>query len=48
MVSNHRHSKNLYLSSAEASELLVIPERTLRHQCNSGHILGVQKDAAGA
>jgi hypothetical protein len=48
MVSNHRHGPNLYLSSTEASELLAIPERTLRHQCNSGHILEVQKDSTGA
>lgn len=39
---------NPELNSIEASELLSIPERTLRHQCNTGIFLGAYKAPTGS
>lgn len=48
MTPNHCPGTNPELTSEEAAELLCIPGRTLRHQCDTGKFIAAHKDASGA
>jgi transposase InsO family protein len=48
MTACHRPGTNIELASEEAAGLLCIPERTLRHQCDTGKFIAAHKDASGA
>lgn len=48
MAANHRPGTDPELASEEAAGLLCIPERTLRHQCDTEKFTAAHKDASGA
>jgi hypothetical protein len=48
MTASYRQGTNPELSSDEAAALLGIPERTLRHQCDTGKFTAAHKDPSGA
>lgn len=48
MTACHRPGTNPELTSEDAAGLLCIPERTLRHQCDTGKFINAHKDASGA
>ena len=48
MTACHRPGTNPELTSEDAAGLLSTPERTLRHQCDTGKFTKAYKDASGA
>lgn len=48
MTASHRKGTDPQLSSDEAVGLIGIPERTLRHQCDTGKFTAAHKDPSGA